>query len=405
MDTFTFNTTDTLILSIVVLYLGNILTHRISILGKYSIPQAVTGGLLVSLVTLLIFKFGGPKIEFDLQLRDKLLLVFFSTIGLSAKFSQLKKGGRPMLILMLCTSALLVAQNFTGVMMAKLFGAQPAYGLFAGSISFAGGHGTAIAWAQEAEGIGLQNAELIGIAFATFGLIGGGIIGGPVAEFMIKRNRFQSADASQDRSMMGVDDAVAKSPKSSGPVTMGRTLETIMTLAICVSFGDLVNRLFFDAGMNLPGFLTAMMIGIAITNLATVVEKEIRQPDFDKIGEVALQLFLSMSLMSMDLNAVTQIIGVVFIVLIAQMIVITLFAVFIVFRLMGKDYDATVICAGFTGLGLGATPVAIANMNAITSKYGPSLKAFLIVPVVGAFFLSLVNVLVIKLFMELPILN
>ena len=128
MDTFTFNTTDTLILSIVVLYLGNILTHRISILGKYSIPQAVTGGLLVSLVTLLIFKFGGPKVEFDLQLRDKLLLVFFSTIGLSAKFSQLKKGGRPMLILMLCTSALLVAQNFTGVMMAKLFGAHPAYG-------------------------------------------------------------------------------------------------------------------------------------------------------------------------------------------------------------------------------------------------------------------------------------
>ena len=402
MDTFTFNITDTLIISIIVLYLGNILTHRISILSKYSIPQAVTGGLLVSLITLIIVKLGGPKIEFDLQLRDALLLVFFSTIGLSAKFSQLKQGGRSLLILMLCTSVLLVAQNLAGVLLAKLFGAHPAYGLFKGSVSFAGGHGTAIAWGQEAEAAGLYNAGLIGIAFATFGLISGGIIGGPIAEFLMKRYRLQPADSSQEHSMMGSDDAVLK---SSGPVTMHRILKTIMILAVCVSFGDLVNRLFFDAGMNLPGFLTAMMIGIVITNLATVFGKEIRQPDFDKVGEVALQLFLSMSLMSMDLNAITQIIGIVFIVLIVQMIVITLFAVVIVFRLMGKDYDAAVICAGFTGLGLGATPVAIANMNAITSKYGPSLKAFLVVPLVGAFFLSLVNVLVIKFFIGLPIIQ
>ena len=148
-----------------------------------------------------------------------------------------------------------------------------------------------------------------------------------------------------------------------------------------------------------------MMIGITITNLATISGKEIRQHDFDRVGEVALQLFLSMSLMSMDLNALTQIMGIVFIVLIVQMVVITLFAAFIVFRLMGKDYDAVVICAGFTGLGLGATPVAIANMNAITSKYGPSLKAFLVVPLVGAFFIDLVNALVIKFFVGLPIIQ
>lgn len=202
--------------------------------------------------------------------------------------------------------------------------------------------------------------------------------------------------------MMGEDDTVLQ---SSGPVTMSRILETIMILTVCVSFGDLVNRLFFGVGVKLPGFLTAMMIGIVITNFATVFRKAIRQPDFDKVGEVALQLFLSMSLMSMDLNALTQIMSTVFIVLIVQMIIITLFAVFVVFRLMGKDYDAAVICAGFTGLGLGATPVAIANMNAITSKYGPSLKAFLVVPLVGAFFIDLVNALVIKFFIGLPIIQ
>ena len=402
MDAFIFNTADTLIISIVVLYLGNILTRRISLLSKYSIPQAVTGGLLISLIILLIVKLGGPKIEFELQLRDALLLVFFSTIGLSAKFSRLKEGGRPLLILLLCASVFLVVQDFTGVLLAKLFGAHPAYGLFAGSISFAGGHGTAIAWGQEAEAAGLHNAELIGIAFATFGLVGGGIIGGPVAELLMKRNRLQSAQSSQEHSMMGEDDAVLK---SSGPVTMSRILETIMILAVCVSFGDLVNRLFFGAGLKLPGFLTSMMIGIVITNLAAVFSKEIRQHDFDKVGEIALQLFLSMSLMSMDLNALTQILGTVFIVLIVQMVVITLFAIFIVFRLAGKDYDAAVICAGFTGLGLGSTPVAIANMSAITSKYGPSLKAFLVVPLIGAFFIDLVNALVIKFFIGLPILQ
>ena len=202
--------------------------------------------------------------------------------------------------------------------------------------------------------------------------------------------------------MMGSEGADLQNP---GPVTMHRILKTIMILAVCVSFGDLVNRFFFDAGVKLPGFLTAMMIGIVITNFATVFRKAIRQPDFDKVGEVALQLFLSMSLMSMDLNALTQIMSTVFIVLIVQMTVITLFAVFVVFRLMGKDYDAAVICAGFTGLGLGATPVAIANMNAITSKYGPSLKAFLVVPLVGAFFIDLVNALVIKFFIGLPIIQ
>ncbi len=186
------------------------------------------------------------------------------------------------------------------------------------------------------------------------------------------------------------------------PVTMRRTLTTVFILAVCISLGDLVNQFFVEEGVKLPGFLTSMMVGIGITNFADVFKKNIRQSDFDKVGEIALQLFLAMSLMSMDLNALSDGVGTVFFVLTIQMLVVTFFAVFIIFRIMGKNYDAAVICAGFTGLGLGATPVAIANMNAITRKYGPSFKAFLVVPLVGAFFVDLINAAVIKFLLGLP---
>ncbi len=401
MTTLNINGADTLIISIFVLFLGQVLTRKIGFLKKYSIPQAVTGGLIVSLVVLGISQLGGVKIVFDLNLRDLLLLAFFSTIGLSAKFARLKAGGKPLLILLICALVFLVVQNTTGVLMAKLLGWPPGLGLFAGSISFAGGHGTAIAWGNEAKAAGFDQPALIGIAFATFGLVAGGIIGGPVAERLIKKNGL-TPDTGGEPGMMTEK---VSAEASLQPVTMKRIMTTIFILAICISVGDVVNRLFFGAGVKLPGFLTSMIVGIGITNLADMFKKELRQPDFDKVGEVALQLFLAMSLMSMDLNALSGSMIPVLLVLFAQVLVITLFAVLLVFRVMGKTYDAAVICAGFTGLGLGATPVAIANMNAITSKYGPSFKAFLIVPLVGAFFIDLINAMVIKFFIGLPIMQ
>ena len=401
MNDLNINGADTLIISIFVLFLGNLLTRKIGFLQKYSIPQAVTGGLIVSLAVLAIALLDGAKIIFDLSLRDLLLLAFFSTIGLSAKFARLKAGGKSLLILLVCAMVFLVVQNVTGVLMAKLLGVHPGIGLFAGSISFAGGHGTAIAWGNEAKAAGFDQAAVIGIAFATFGLVAGGIIGGPVAERLIKKNNL-APDSDSDKGMMTKKDAPETTLE---PVTMKRIMTTIFIIAICISVGDVVNRLFFGAGVKLPGFLTSMIVGIAITNIADVFKKEIRQPDFDKVGEVALQLFLAMSLMSMDLNALNGAMGAVMLVLFVQVLVVTLFAVLLVFRVMGKTYDAAVICAGFTGLGLGATPVAIANMNAITSKYGPSFKAFLVVPLVGAFFIDLVNAMVIKFFIGLPIMQ
>jgi ESS family glutamate:Na+ symporter len=381
-----------LALSILVLYLGFYLNRKIRFLSDYYIPPAVTGGLICSIIVMLIFVFADIEVKFDLRIRDLLLLVFFSTVGLSAKFRVLVAGGKALVILVIVAAGFLVFQNGTGVLLAFLFGAHPGYGLMGGSISFAGGHGTSIAWGAEAEAAGLQGAAAVGIAFATFGLIAGGVLGGPVARFLINSNNLQPESTGD----------VAEA--HNGPVSDGRAgelfniLTVILILAICVAFGDSVNRFLFDRGVLLPGFLTSMFVGIVITNASDLTRFEIHPVTIDKFGEVALNIFLAMSLMSMQLWTLATAFLPILAVLAAQMLLITAVVVFVVFRVMGRDYDAGVISAGFVGLGLGATPVAIANMDAVTTRFGPSAKAFLVVPLVGAFFIDILNALVIKFF-------
>lgn len=384
---------DGLIISILVLYLGLFLNRRIRFLGDNYIPPAVTGGLICSGAVAAVLWTTGTEITFDMTIRDTLLLVFFSTIGLAAKFSTLKDGGKALAVLVVIAAAFLVVQDTTGVALALLFDAHPGYGLMAGSISFAGGHGTAIAWGAEAEAAGLVGAGEIGIAFATFGLVAGGLLGGPVAKRLIVRHDIQPPRAAD------VADTKANGPEKA-PVLLD-TLTAVVMLAICVQLGEVVNRYLFAKEVLLPGFLTAMVVGIVITNLADLFKINIHARQIDRIGEVSLNIFLSMSLMSMQLWTLAGALAPIMIVVIAQMLVITLFAVFIVFRFMGRDYDASVMSAGFVGLGLGATPVAIANMEVVTRRFGPSPKAFLVVPLVGAFFVDILNATVIKMFIGL----
>ncbi|MEE4173823.1 MAG: sodium/glutamate symporter [Xanthomonadales bacterium] len=389
---------DTLIIAIGVLALGGFITRRVPPLQRYAIPRAVTGGLIASLVVLLVIRLGGPAIEFDLQLRDIFLLAFFSTIGLNAKISRLKAGGKTLGMLVLLAAVFLVLQDLVGVALTWAMGVHPGYGLMAGSVSFAGGHGTAIAWGTTAEAAGLVNAAGIGVAFATFGLVAGGLIGGPLGEWLVKRHDLAPARRGAPDAMMDEEeDAPALEP-----VTTRRILGVILVMAVCVSLGDVVNRFLFGAGVKLPGFLTAMMVGIVITNLADARGKPLRQGDYDKVGQVSLQLFLAMSLMSLDLNALAENIAGLLVFLLAQVALMLVFALFVVFRLLGRDYDAAVITSGFAGLGLGATPVAIANMDALTLKHGPSFKAFLVIPLVGAFFIDILNAITIKAFIALP---
>lgn len=381
---------DGLIISILVLFLGMYLNRRIRFLGENYIPPAVTGGLICSGIVAVIMWTTGIEISFDMEIRDVLLLVFFSTVGLSAKFSTLKEGGKALAVLVAIAAVFLLLQNATGVGIAVLFGVHPGYGLLGGSVSFAGGHGTAIAWGAEAEAAGLVGAGEVGIAFATFGLIAGGLIGGPVAKQLITRYKLEGPAAAGA--------GAAEAEKLEKAPALFDILIGILVLAICVGLGDVVNRFLFEKDVLLPGFLTSMFVGIVMTNLADLFKLKIHGEQMGRASDVSLNIFLSMSLMSMQLWALADALGPITAALIIQMLVITLFVVFVVFRFMGRDYDAAVMSAGFVGLGLGATPVAIANMDVVTRRFGASPKAFLVVPLVGAFFIDMLNAAVIKFY-------
>jgi len=392
---------DILILAILVVFSGALINRTFSFLKQNSIPDAVTGGILVSVLVTLISGHYEVKFEFDMRLRDLLLLVFFSTIGLSAKFRALLEGGRALAVLLGIAVFFLFLQDLTGVLIAKAFGAHPAYGLFGGSISFAGGHGTAIAWGQEAEKAGLVGAEALGLTFATFGLIVGGLIGGPIASRLIEKNNLKPNEASSKQISSKQASSKTEMTKYVSP-TINQILFTLLIIAVSIEAGDLVNRFLFDSGVLLPGFLTAMVIAIVITNLSDFTPLTINKRTVSVVGDLSLQIFLAMSLMTIQFVEIQGALFKLLLVLAAQVMLITLFAMWVVYRVMGRDYDAAVMASGVAGLGLGATPVAIGNMNALTQKYGPSPKAFLVIPLVGAFFIDIANALVLKLFLSLP---
>jgi len=402
MDTLRIVTIDAmemLPLSVLVIFFGFFLNQRVRVLQENFIPAAVTGGILFSLLSWLAYAQLGIELEFDMRLRDLLLLVFFSTIGLSVRIGSLASGGRALVILIVVAALFLVLQNTVGVVLAMQLGVHPAYGLLGGSISFAGGHATAIAWGAVAEDAGFAGASEIALAFATFGLIAGGLVGGPIARRIMATSGLEgSTEEQQESAAAEVDESVASAGHNAW---LYPALSSLALLAVCVSLGDLVNRLLSDQTVRLPGFLTAMFVGILIANLADAVRRPVARETLGHFGEVSLHIFLAMSMMTIELWALGNAASGILLVLAAQILLVTVFAIWVVYRLMGRDYDAVVISVGFAGLGLGATPVAIANMDAVTARYGPSSKAFLIVPLVGAFFIDLLNAGTINLFIGL----
>ena len=389
---------DMLSMSILVLFIGMFLNKKIRVLGDNYIPPAVTGGLLFASVTALLYSFADLQVEFDMRMRDLLLLVFFSTVGLSARLKSLASGGKALFVLVIVAGLFLFLQNSVGVAIALAYGEHPGYGLMAGSVAFAGGHGTAIAWGEVAVAAGLTEAREIGLAFATFGLVAGGVIGGPIARRLIDRHGITgpATEAAEGDSAAAT---VAETIDDRG--WLYHVLISVLVLTFCVSLGDIVNRALADQGVRLPGFLTAMFVGILITNVADAIKRPLNSVVVEKFGDVALNVFLAMSMMAIQLWALSGAVGPMVTVLILQVLLMTMFAIWIVFRVMGSDYDAVVMAAGFAGMGLGATPVAIANMNAVTSHYGPSTKAFLVVPLVGAFFIDILNAGTINFFLRI----
>ncbi len=383
---------------ILVLFIGKWLNQRVALLREYNIPEPVTGGLLFSVAFAVLYLASGIKLAFELTARDVLLVYFFVTIGLNAQFSDLKKGGRPLLILLAATTAFLLLQNLVGVGVAAAFGYKPVAGLLVGSISLLGGHGTAIAWAPVfAEQFGMPQALEVGVLAATAGLVLACVAGGPLARYLVRRHGLKGAPAEQPE--VGVH--YGEQPRTA--IDYGNFLGAILAIHVSGILGILANQALAAVGVKMPLFVTCLFAAIVLTNLVPRVAPKLAWPSgtpaLSLIAEVSLGVFLAMSLMSMQLWALAALAGPLVLALLIQLAAALFFAVLIVFPLLRRNYDAAVISSGFVGFALGATPTAMANMTAVTQRHGASHVAFIVVPLVGAFFIDLINAVCVRLFL------
>ena len=388
-------------LGIVVLFVGKRVNDAVGFLREFSIPEPVTGGLIASLLIALLYLIGGIEISFDLAARDVLLIYFFTTIGINSSLKDLLEGGKPLVILLVVTIAYMFLQNLTGITVAALFDQPTAIGMLGGTVSLIGGHGTAIAWSPRiAEDYGIANAMEVGIACATFGLILASLMGGPIAKFLITKHKLTPTKVEP------LDVGAAEKQTGKNGINHLDFLDAILAIHVSAIFGFIINEGLEGLGLKLPLFVTCLFAGIIITNLIPKSFPRIsgtvwpsRKPAIALIAEVSLGSFLAMSLMSMQLWTLVDLAGPIFTILGAQFLIAVSLTLFVVFPLMGRSYDAAVICAGFGGISLGSTPTAMANMSAVTKRYGASHMAFVIVPLVCAFFIDLVNALLIPFFL------
>ena len=392
------NPRETIIIAILIFFLGKYITKKSAFLREYNIPEPVTGGILASLLFWLAHQCFGLDATFHLFTRDVLLLVFFTTVGLSARFSTLKQGGISLLILLVIALTYLFIQNTIGIGSAMAMGQHGIVGLLGGSLSLSGGHGTTIAWAPKlVQEYGINNAMEIGVACATFGLVLGGLIGGPIAHFLIRRHNLQSG--SNEQLSVGF-------PHDEHPpeIDVENFLLSILMLSIAIGLAVEIKPLLESTGLSLPDFVICLFSGIIITNIVPLLLPRLhwsmQSPAMALIADLSLGLFLTISLMSLQLWTLMGLAAPIIVILLMQTVTITLFALFVVFPLLGKSYDAAVMVSGYTGLALGATPTAVANMTAVTERFGASPRAFIVVPLVGAFFIDIANAAIIKLFLH-----
>ncbi|MBV4483706.1 sodium/glutamate symporter [Pseudomonas khavaziana] len=393
---------STLVAASLVLLMGRWMVARISFLRTYNIPEPVAGGLLVALLLLALRGLADIEVRFDPSLQTPLMLAFFATIGLNADFASLKKGGRILAIFLLVVTALLVLQNAMGIALATALGLDPLMGLLAGSVTLSGGHGTGAAWgAVFSEQYGVASASELAIASATFGLVLGGLIGGPVARLLIKRVEVPGVGQPQPLLPKGFEQ-----PNQERLITAFSFIETLALVAISLKAGTLLNSAIQGTAFELPTFVCVLFVGVVLRNgLSILGWHQVFDREVSVLGNVSLSLFLAIALMSLKLWDLAALALPIVILLAAQALLMALFAIFVTFRVMGRNYDAAVLAAGHCGFGLGATPTAIANMQAVTQRFGPSQIAFLVVPMVGAFFIDITNAMVIKLYLALPFLG
>ena len=408
MDTIAVDPYYTLIVATLVLLVGRLMVDRIKFLQDFNIPEPVAGGLLAAVIIYILHVSTGVSFAFDKGLQDSFMLIFFSSIGLSADFSRLKAGGVGLVLFLLVVSAFIVVQNVVGVGLAGALGLDPIIGLVTGSITLTGGHGTAGAWGKVLEEQHhIVGATDLGMASATFGLVLGGLIGGPVARKLVNKMGMKpSAKAAQlhDTADTAIDD-VFEHAHQRRLITANAAVETMALFAACLAFSALMTtpevKSFLPSWFTLPQFVWALLFGVLLRNFLTSAFKvNMFDRAIDVFGNASLSIFLGIALLNLKLWQLLDLALPMLIILAVQTAIMALYAYFVTYRFMGKDYDAAVLAAGHCGFGLGATPTAVANMQSVTERFGPSHKAFLIVPMVGAFFIDFVSAFILTGFVN-----
>ncbi len=388
----------TLAVAVIVLLIGAWLRKKIKLLDKFCIPAPVVGGLLYALVMTVFHVFGILDVEYDDTLKDVCMVAFFTTVGFQVDFKALKKGGKSLILLTVLVLVLIIAQNGLSLGVSAIIGVDGLLGLCTGSIPMVGGHGTAGAFGPILEDFGMKSATTICTAAATFGLVAGSLIGGPLGNNLIKRHKLYDPNKKTD-----VNETETQVPATEPEETFSATrfAKAIYQIAIAMGLGTIISWALSKAGLTLPMYIGGMIIAVIMRNVGDRTTKvDIASKEIGAIGEVALSMFLGIAMITLKLWQLADL-AVPFLILLAcQTVLMIVFAYFVVFNVMGRDYDAAVLTSGMCGFGMGATPNAMANMQAITRKYGPSIKAFLIVPIVGGMFVDFINSMVITVFIN-----
>lgn len=400
-----FNIYSTFLIMIFVLLIGKFLTIRFKVLKKYDIPEPVSGGILFAILILILTNTFDFKISFNNSLKAPLMLGFFTSLGLSADLKMLKSAGKPLILFLLTTIGLLIMQNVLGVSLVLLMGENPLIGLIGGTITLTGGFGTGVAWGTVFENppYNLDAATTIAIACATFGIIAGGLIGGPMANFLIKKYNIKNRNKEYLTSNIQhtTTETSSLSPKL---ITAESFTNSLALLAISMFLGITVSDWIKDFSFTLPTFVWCLFFGVFFRNILSLTKLfYVFDREMDMIGNVCLSLFLAFALMNINFLDLVHLAIPIGIVLISQLVFIFFYTWLITFNICGKNYDAAVLVAGQCGFGVGSTYNAIANMQSITQHHGPSLQAYIIVSMVGAFFIDIVNAVVINLFVMHPI--
>ena len=391
---------ESFLVAISVLFLGHFINAKLPILNKFNIPEPIVGGLIIA-CAITVLHFYGVDLEFDLPLQNTFMLMFFATVGLAANYTQLIKGGAKVFIFLAIASVYIIIQNAVGVSLATALGLEPLMGLIAGSITLSGGHGTGAAWSQTFQDVyGMNNVLEIAMASATFGLIIGGIIGSPVAQRLVEKNNIESEYGRGSKTHEKFPELVTYNEYEEDKVTAKKVIEKLFFLLICVTgakYLELWVSSYEISWLMIPDFVYALFIGVIITNFLEVTKiRKLDAETIDMLGTVSLALFLAMALMSLKLWNIFDLAIPFLVILAVQSAMLAVFTYYVTFKVMGSNYDAAVISGGHCGFGLGATPTAVMNMGSIVNRFGPSPQAFMVVPIVGAFFIDIVNLIILQ---------